>query len=86
MTFQSVQNMLLIEKITGDDLMENQTEYFTLQEVAKKLKISDRQVYNLIIQGKLEHHQIGGTGNYRFTQDQLDKCLAVNKDENNNAK
>jgi excisionase family DNA binding protein len=57
--------------------MEVQMELITLRELAKKLKLSERQIYNLVKQGKLPHVRVGGV--YRFD---FDAVMAALRGEN----
>ncbi|MCP4540139.1 MAG: helix-turn-helix domain-containing protein [Chloroflexi bacterium] len=49
----------------------------TIKEVAKRLGLSVSGVYNLLNDGKIEGHKIGGV--YRFTEDQVLALLEQTK-------
>jgi acetyl-CoA synthetase len=52
---------------------ENMTEYLTVQEIAKMLKVHEQTVFRWIREGKLESVKIGS--NLRITQEQLNKFI-----------
>ena len=52
------------------------TEYLTIKEVEKKMKLKRNAVMKLIKEGKLEAYRTGGKkGSYRITQEQIDRCI-----------
>jgi excisionase family DNA binding protein len=52
---------------------ENMTEYLTVQEIAKMLKVHEQTVFRWIREGKLESVKIGS--NLRITREQLDEFI-----------
>jgi acetyl-CoA synthetase len=52
---------------------ENMTEYLTVQEIAKMLKVHEQTVFRWIREGKLDSVKIGS--NLRITQKQLDEFI-----------
>jgi len=47
--------------------------YYTINEVAKMLKVDRHTVWRWIKDGKLESHKVGST--HRITQEQLDRFI-----------
>jgi len=54
----------------------------TVDDVAKRLKISRSTVYNVIESGELPHHRFGrGRGTIRVSEEQLNRFLGETKME-----
>ena len=52
------------------------TEYFNIKEIAEKMRVSERTVWSLIKEGKLDTYTVGiGRGKRVATQEQIDKCV-----------
>lgn len=52
------------------------TEYFTVKEVAVKLKLKPLTIYRMIENGHLKAFRTrGDRGSYRITQEQIDECV-----------
>lgn len=55
------------------------TEYFDMNEAAKKMKISIRTLRKLVKKEKLKIFKIGGNGKQVTTQEEIDRCVKGNQ-------
>ncbi len=66
-------------RLAGDDPITAQPDYYTVAEVAEKLRIDIRTVYELIASGQLRSVRItrasGRRGTIRIPQDYLDEYI-----------
>ena len=53
--------------------------YYTVREIAEKLKVKDSTVWLWIRTGKLDCIRIGNGRNYRISQSDIDKFLQQEK-------
>ena len=57
-------------------------DFFTVKEVAEKLKLGVKSIYNLIRDGKLKSYRVmGDNGPHIITQEQIDACVKGCGDE-----
>lgn len=60
------------------------TKYLTVKEAMLYLGIkSEELIYDWVKAGKLTSYRLGGTGNHRFTQEDLDKFMQKGKADEN---
>ena len=53
-------------------------EMMTVEDVARRLKMSDGFVYNVVASGRLKHHRFGkGQGGIRVSEEQLAEFLRL---------